>query len=187
MQRAGEPPARLAWALTGSGHFLGETLELIHGWSDRVDVFLSRAGEEVLHQYGYDLGEIQRRHRVFRDSTASAPPVGLFYQGRYHTVVIAPATSNTVAKCVLGISDTLVTNIFAQAGKCRIPTIVFACDSAPYHLTRSPAGPVDVYPRGVDLANTERLAAFESTEVVTDLPALKGAVLERMGGEGVDA
>ena len=31
-----------------------------------------------------------------------------FYYGVYHTLVVAPATSNTVAKCVYGISDTLV-------------------------------------------------------------------------------
>jgi len=173
----------MAWALTGSGHFFPETLNLIERWGNRIDLFLSGAGEEVLLQYGYDLDELRTRHRVYRDSTASAPPVGLFYHGHYHSVVIAPATSNTVAKCVLGISDTLVTNIFAQAGKCRIPTIVFACDSAPYHLTESPGGAVDVYPRQVDLDNTEKLAAFEATEVVTGLPALQQAVADRMRSE----
>ena len=40
--------------------------------------------------------------RVLHDKTASAVPVGGFYHGVYHTVVVAPATSNTVAKCVLG-------------------------------------------------------------------------------------
>jgi flavoprotein len=175
---------RVAWALTGSGHFFAETLDLIAGWGDRVDLFLSAAGEEVLLQYGYDLDAIRATHRVFRDGAASAPPVGLFYQGHYHTVVVAPATSNTVAKCVLGIADTLVTNIFAQAGKCRIPSIVFACDSAPYHLTDAPGGPVEVYPRRVDLENTEKLAAFEETQVVTDLAALKRSVAARMQAEG---
>ena len=37
--------------------------------------------------------------------------------------------SNTVVKCALGISDTLPTNMFAQAGKLKIETIVFACDT----------------------------------------------------------
>ena len=34
----------------------------------------------------------------------------------YHAVILAPATSNTVAKCVVGG---------------RLPAIVFACDTAP--------------------------------------------------------
>ena len=93
--------------------------------------------------------------QVFRDNTASAAPVAMFYHGVYHTVVVAPATSNTVAKCVVGISDTLVTNVFAQAGKCRVPAIVFACDSAPEMETEAPEGMVKVYPRPIDLENTQ--------------------------------
>ena len=38
--------------------------------------------------------------RVLHDKTASSVPIGGFYHGVYHTVVVAPATSNTVAKCV---------------------------------------------------------------------------------------
>ena len=73
--------------------------------------------------------------RLLRDKTASAVPVGMLYDDIYHTVVIAPATSNTVAKCAFGISDTLPTNMFAQAGKLGIPGIVFACDTEPVVVT----------------------------------------------------
>ena len=48
-----------------------------------------------------------------------------FYKGIYHTLVMAPTSSNTVAKCVYGISDTLATNIFAQSGKCNVNCIFF--------------------------------------------------------------
>jgi flavoprotein len=119
--------------------------------------------------------------RIYRDTTASAAPVGMFYHGVYHTLVVAPATSNTVAKCVLGISDTLATNVFAQAGKCRVPSIVFACDSAPEMETEAPEGTVKVYPRRVDLENTQRLMSFESTEVVLTLAALEAALAARAG------
>jgi flavoprotein len=93
--------------------------------------------------------------------------------------VVAPATSNTVAKCVFGISDSLVTNVFAQAGKCRVPTIVFACDTAPELETEAPKGMVKVFPRRIDLENTERLKAFESTDVVETLHALGSALTRR--------
>ena len=106
-------------------------------------------------------------------------PVGLFYEGVYHTLVLAPATSNTVAKCVFGISDTLATNVFAQAGKCRVPAIVFACDTAPELETEAPKGMVKVYPREIDLKNTERLKSFESTVVVESLEDLKTALGRR--------
>ncbi|HEY9191345.1 MAG TPA: flavoprotein [Methyloversatilis sp.] len=187
------PDARIAWGLTGSGHFLRESLELADALSggrraepaggalNGIDLFLSRAGEEVLHMYGYPLADMKKRYRVFRDNTASAAPVGLFYQGQYHTVVIAPATSNTVAKCALGISDSLVTNIFAQAGKLRIPIIVFACDSEPVVITESPSEWVTLYPRAIDLAHTAKLATFEGVTVVDSVEALHEALQKRLG------
>lgn len=173
MKRFDEP--RLAWGITGSGHFLRECLDLACSLP-HVDLFLTRAGEEVLQMYGHRLDGLREDFRVFRDSTASAAPVGLFYHGQYHGVVVAPATSNTVAKCVLGLSDTLVTNIFAQAGKCRLPTIVFACDTAPEMETESPKDWVTVYPRPVDLAHTAALARMPGVQVVETLSDLRSAV-----------
>jgi len=126
--------------------------------------------------YGYSLAELRRKMRVYRDTTASGAPVALFYAGRYHGLVIAPATSNTVAKLVWGISDTLVSNIFAQAGKCRIPSIVFACDTAPELESEAPRGIVKVYPRQIDLDNVERLKRFEATQVVSDIDELHQAL-----------
>ena len=129
---------RLAWALTGSGHFFPESLELMRRIAD-IDVFVSRAAAEVVRMYRDDMNKLPPTARIFKDTTASAAPVGHFYHGVYHTLVIAPATSNTVAKCVYGISDNLATNVFAQAGKCRVPIIVFACDTAPELDTKAPA------------------------------------------------
>jgi dihydromethanopterin reductase (acceptor) len=173
------PGARIAWGLTGSGHFLKESLQLADTLSG-IDLFMTRAGEEVLNMYGYPLADMKKRYRIFRDNTASAAPVGLFYQGQYHTVVVAPATSNTVAKCALGISDSLVTNIVAQAGKLRIPVIVFACDSEPVVVTESPSEWVTLYPRAIDLEHTARLATFEGVTVVESVEALNAALNQRL-------
>jgi dihydromethanopterin reductase (acceptor) len=168
---------RWGWALTGSGHFFKECLELIRDLDD-VDLFVSKAAAEVLRMYKQEL-KLPKSARIFRDTTASAAPVGLFYYGTYHTLVLAPATSNTVAKCVFGISDTLATNVFAQAGKCRVPAIVFACDTAPELETEAPKGMVKVYPRRIDLENTERLKSFEATAVVETLEELAAAIERR--------
>jgi dihydromethanopterin reductase (acceptor) len=168
---------RWGWALTGSGHFFTECLEMIRRL-DHVDLFVSKAAAEVVRMYKHDLN-LPDTVRIFKDTTASAAPVGGFYYNVYHTLVVAPATSNTVAKCVYGISDNLATNVFAQAGKCRVPTIVFACDTAPELETRAPKDIVMVYPRRVDLENTEKLKSFEATEVVESLAALQESVARR--------
>jgi dihydromethanopterin reductase (acceptor) len=168
---------RWAWVLTGSGHFFTESFALIHQL-EHCDVFVSKAANEVLRMYKLKL-DFPQTTRVLHDKTASAIPVGEFYRGVYHTVVVAPASSNTVAKCVHGISDTLATNVFAQAGKCRVPAIVFACDTAPELETMAPHGLVKVYPRRIDLENTNLLKSFERTEVVESLADLETSVRRR--------
>ena len=168
---------RWGWALTGSGHFFKECLRMV-GELDEVDLFVSKAASEVVRMYRQEF-KLPKTARIFRDTTASAAPVGLFYYGVYHTLIVGPATSNTVAKCVVGISDTLVTNVFAQAGKCQVPAIVFACDTAPELETEAPKGMVKVYPRNIDLQNTERLKSFESTLVVETLDELETALTRR--------
>ena len=168
---------RWAWAVTGSGHYFNECLAMIRTL-EHVDLFVSKAAAEVTRMYKQDLS-LPATARLFLDRTASAVPVGNFYYGVYHTLVLAPATSNTVAKCVFGISDTLATNVFAQGGKCNVPAIVFACDTAPELETRAPKGMVKVYPRAIDLENTEKLKAFRATMVVESLAELQAAVVAR--------
>ena len=149
------------------------------GELDDIDLFVSKAAAEVVRMYRQEL-KLPKSARLFQDKTASAVPVGAFYYGTYHTLVVGPATSNTVAKCVFGISDSLATNVFAQAGKCRIPSIVFACDTAPEMETEAPSGMVKVYPRRIDLDNVERLKSFEATTVVETFEALRLSLQERL-------
>ena len=147
---------------------------------ENIDVFLSKAVEEVLVMYKYIERLRNAGVRMFHDSTASAVPVGQFYEGNYHTLVVAPATSNTVAKCVAGISDTLVTNVFAQAGKCRIPIIVYACDTEPVVITPAPGQMVTVYPREIDLECAQKIGEFQDTSLTTNMKELQQAVLHRI-------
>ncbi len=166
-----------AWVLTGSGHFFNESIELINSLKD-IDLFVSKAAEEVLVMYKKK-GLISKNIKIYKDNTASAVPVGQFYRGIYHTLVMAPTSSNTVAKCVVGISDNLATNVFAQSGKCKVECIFFPCDTAPELKTLSPKGFVDVYPRKVDLENVKKLQKFERTKVVINFDDLKQEVKSR--------
>jgi dihydromethanopterin reductase (acceptor) len=178
---AGDPGkrSRFAWAVTGSGHFLQEAMALAFRLPN-VDFFLSAAAEEVLPLYDYRLDGLKARFRVFRDKSASSVPVGMLYDDVYHTVVIAPATSNTVAKCAFGISDTLPTNIFAQAGKLGIPGIVFACDAQPVVVTKSPREWVELRPRNIDLENVARLRQIDYCRVVDSPATLEQALHARL-------
>jgi flavoprotein len=175
--------SRFAWCLTGSGHFLEEAIALAQTLP-ALDLFLSDAAEEVLPMYGIRIESLRERFapgfRLVRDKTASGVPVGMLYEDNYHTVVIAPATSNTVAKCAVGISDTLPTNMFAQAGKLGIPGIVFACDTEPVVVTKAPHEWVTLRPRRIELENVERLRAIDFCSVVRSPDELAAALQARM-------
>jgi flavoprotein len=171
--------SRFAWAVTGSGHCLEEAIALAARLPD-VDLFLSAAAEEVLAQYGLPLDDLKKRFRVFRDKSASSVPVGQLYGDVYHTVVVAPATSNTVAKCAYGFSDTLPTNMFAQAGKLGIPGIVFACDTEPVVVTQSPHDWVTLRPRRIELDSVERLRAIDFCQVVCSPDELEAVLDARL-------
>ncbi len=170
---------RFAWAVTGSGHFLEESLALARELPE-VDLFLTSAAEEVLPLYKIRIEELKRSFRVFRDRSRSSVPVGMLYSDCYHTVIVAPASSNTVAKCALGISDTLATNMFAQAGKLGLPGIVFACDTEPVVVTRSPREWVELRPRRIELDNVERLRAIDFCRVVCSPQELRAALERRL-------
>jgi dihydromethanopterin reductase (acceptor) len=176
---AAQARARLAWCVTGSGHFLEESLA-IAARLPAVDLFLSAAAEEVLPIYKLQIETLKAHFRVFRDKTASGVPVGMLYDDVYHTVVVAPATSNTVAKCAFGMSDSLPTNMFAQAGKLGIPGIVFACDTEPVVVTKSPHDWVTLRPRRIELDNVERLRGIDFCQVVTTPAELEAALDARL-------
>ena len=95
---------RIAWCITGSGHYLKESIDIMIEL-ENVDLFLSKAGEEVLKWYNYDLKDFRSKGiKIFKDNTASGAPVSLLYEGVYKLVIVSPATSNTVAQMAYGLS-----------------------------------------------------------------------------------
>ena len=169
---------RIAWGITGAGHFLEPCVELLasHG---QADVFFSAAGLEVVKLYKlYSLLKSSGRN-LFFDGDAASFPITRLYGGRYDLVVIAPATSNTVAKMALGISDGLVTNLFANAGKCRIPTLVLPCDSKAGEVVSAThkGKEISVHVRPVDEGNAEAIARFEGVRVLESPEQLEEVLL----------
>jgi len=164
---------RIAWGITGAGHFLEPCLNILLEL-DQVDIFISNAAKEVLANYGLLKRLEQSGRRLFWDTGFSSGPVTKLYRGYYQAAVIAPVTSNTIAKMVNGISDNLVTNLFAHAGKCQIPTLLLPCDIKPEMNSLTPLGEsVQVHVRKVDLDNIDCLASWTGVEVARDPEDLK--------------
>lgn len=127
---------RIAWAFTGAGHLLLESVEEFEALAKKHDVtvLLSRASEEVLKMYGlYErviklTGGYYHELALESDQEFSFPITGRLSMGRYDLLIVSPTTSNTIAKIVNGIADTLVTNAVAQAGKGKVKTLIVPVD-----------------------------------------------------------
>lgn len=127
---------KIAWGITGAGHLLLESVKTLELLSEEheVTVLLSAAGEEVLKMYGlYSriesiTGGYYQELVLEKDQKFSYPIAGRFSLGRYDLLIVSPSTSNTIAKAVQGIADTLITNIIAQAGKGKTRTLIVPVD-----------------------------------------------------------
>jgi flavoprotein len=156
---------KICWVVTGAGHFLREVADMLPP-PEIADVYLTRAAAEVVSRYRV-LGAIERGGRkVVREADHSSSAIILFSMGRYDALVVAPATSNTVAKCALGIADSLASTFFAQAGKSRVPVIVLPTDAEGEVVSVTPSGKsIRVAPRPVDILHAEELARFPGVSV----------------------
>lgn len=177
---------RICWVITGAGHFLKESVDLIDSLDSlaagrAVDVFMTRAAKEVVTRYGVREKLEGGGRQVYHETDYSGNASIYFSGGRYERLVISPATSNTVAKCVLGIADSLASIFFAQAGKSDVPIIVLPTDVEPEMASPTPSGKtISVRPREIDLRHTDSLAGFPGVVVVRSVAALRGA----LGGSG---
>jgi len=108
---------KIAWAITGGGDKIAEIVKtMIHlkkQYEDTVDihVFASKNGETMLRFYK-QFEIIKQEFPHFNvEINANAPFLASWVQsGKYDFMIVAPTSSNTVAKIVHGIGDTLITN-----------------------------------------------------------------------------
>jgi HisA/HisF family protein len=172
---------QIAWAITGAGHFLRESIDqieelLAENSKLKIDIYLSKAGLEVLKIYKFYQRLENLDCQIYKDNSASSPVIGKIYKGYYDVLVSAPMTSNTTAKFVLGISDTLVSNLLAHAGKTKLPVVVLPTDIDQNLVSAAPDKEVDVFPREIDLKNTKKLSQMDDTFVISEPKEVKSCL-----------
>ncbi len=126
---------RVAWGITGSGDRLIETVEVMKEikkqYQNEVDmrVYLSKAGDQVVKYYrlGNDLKENFDRVQVEINSN-SPFLAGQLQLGKFEFLLIAPATSNTVAKISMGIGDSLLCNAAIMGLKAFVSLYIMPSD-----------------------------------------------------------
>jgi dihydromethanopterin reductase (acceptor) len=131
--------AQITWVITGAGHFLKETFDvmgkLVKDNKVTVTTYLSSAGEQVVKMYGLwsKLEQISPGGYLQEILNENKEDPGFSHAGRfaldmYQALIVSPASGNTVAKIVYGIADSLATNVVAQAQKGEVPVYVVPTD-----------------------------------------------------------
>ena len=126
---------KVAWGITGGGDKIAEIIqvmtELKNQYEHKVEihVFLSKAGDVMLKYYKLNEELKQNFPNLRVEINSNAPFLASWMQSRkYEFLLIAPATSNTVAKIANGIGDTLLTNSVIMSLKAFAPVYVLPTD-----------------------------------------------------------
>jgi flavoprotein len=103
---------------------------------------------------------------------------------KYDFLIIAPATSNTVAKIVVGVSDTLLTNAAVQGVKGFIDVYIMPVDyKAGIVTTVLPSGAeLQLRVRKEDAENARRLKKMEGFQVFENPEEIPEIIKKRMEG-----
>lgn len=174
---------KVAWGITGAGDLLSETIQAMKEAQQRYDfklkVFLSKAAVKVVKWYQLWKELEQIAPKLLLEKDANTPFIaGPLQRGDFDLLFVSPATANTVAKIVMGIADTLVTNAVAQANKTDIPIYIYPVDQEPGAITTIlPSGEkFTLATREIDLENAEKLKTMKGISVLKHPTEITGII-----------
>ena len=178
-----EKKKKIAWGITGAGDKILETmkimLEIKEEYEDVVDieVFISKSGDQVVKYYGISSDIETNFDKVWVEINANAPFLaGNIQLGKYEFMLIAPATSNTVAKIAMRMGDTLISNAAIMGQKADVPMYILPSDvEEGVTITQLPDGKdLKITIRKEDVEHVEKLDKMYETYIVKEPKKLVG-------------
>jgi archaeoflavoprotein AfpA len=166
---------KVAWGITGSGDRLRETVDVMkkicRDFEDKVDVrvYVSKAGDQVVKYYKLSNELDEAFDKVWVEANANSPFLaGQVQSGKFEFLLIAPATSNTVAKISMGLADSLLSNAAIMGLKASVPLYIMPSDLAEgFVSTKLPNGKdLKLRIRKEDVENVRKLAKMENVTIL---------------------
>ena len=134
-EQAKNKKRKIAWGITGAGDKIAEFIQVMteikNEYKDTLEihVYLSKAAETVLKFYNLENTLKQNFTKISVEINSNTPFLAAWMQTRkYEFLLIAPATSNTVAKIANGIGDTMLTNAAIMSLKAFVPVYIAPTD-----------------------------------------------------------
>ena len=126
---------KIAWGITGAGDKIAEFIQVMteikKEYEDTVEihVYLLEPAAITLKLYYLLIRMRQSLTKISVEINSNAPFLAAWMQtGKYEFLLIAPATSNTVAKLANGIGDTMLTNAAIMSLKAFVPVYIAPTD-----------------------------------------------------------
>jgi archaeoflavoprotein AfpA len=178
---------KVAWGITGAGDKIQEIIETMKDLKKQsedvleIDVYISKAGDTMLKFYRLDEELKQSFAKVTVESNANSPFLaGMVQSRKYEFLLIMPASSNTVAKLVNGIGDTLLTNSALMSLKAFVPVWIMPVDYRESVIsTKLPNGKeMKLRVRKEEADQVRRLEATEDVRVFENPAKVREGFLE---------
>ena len=178
---------KVAWGITGAGDKIAEIIETMKDLKQQsegiveIDVYLSKAADTMLKFYHLDEELKKNFAKVAVESNPNSPFLaGMMQNRKYEFLLIFPASSNTVAKLVNGIGDTLITNSAIMSLKAFVPVWVMPVDYKESVIsTKLPNGKeMRIRVRKEEAEQVRRLEATEDVHVFENPQKVHDAFLE---------
>jgi len=168
---------KVAWGITGAGDKIAEFVEVMKDIQKEyyetveIQVFLSKAAEIVLKYYNLEKELKQNFSKVRVEFNSNTPFLAAWMQMRkYEFLLIAPASSNTVAKIANGIGDTLLTNATIMSLKAFAPVYIAPTDFKEGTIyTKLPNGrEMKLRVRKEETAQVKKLEKMDGVSIIKD-------------------
>jgi archaeoflavoprotein AfpA len=166
---------KVAWGITGSGDKIVEIVEVMkkikQQYQNEVTIiaYLSKAGEQVAKWYKLAKDLNEHFNRIYVEKNSNLPFLaGELQTGKFEFLLIAPATSNTVAKISLGIGDSLLCNAAIMGLKAFVPCYVMPSDYQEGEMTtKLPNGrALKLRVRKEDVENVKKLVDMKDVFIL---------------------
>ncbi|MGQ9723622.1 MAG: archaeoflavoprotein AfpA [Candidatus Jordarchaeum sp.] len=181
---------KIAWGITGSGDRLIETFEVMKkvkdDFEDVVDirVYVSKAGDQVLKWYKLSKDIVEIFDKVWVETNSNSPFLaGMLQMGKFEFLLIAPATSNTVAKIAMGLADSLLSNAAVMSLKAYVPVYIMPSDyEVGTVVTKLPDGrDLNLRIREEDVEHVRKLRKMEDVHVLEKPEEIYEVFREKFG------
>jgi archaeoflavoprotein AfpA len=180
---------KMAWGISGAGDKIAEIVETMKelkaqsGDSVEIEVFISKAADTMLKFYRLDEEVKKSFAKVMVEVNANSPFLAAWMQsGKYELLLIAPGSSNTVAKIANSISDTMLTNAALMALKAFQQVYILPTDyKESIVYTKLPNGKeMKLRVRKEEADQVRRLEAMDGMHVLENPQKMKEILLEKL-------